>query len=625
MTIKQLKENCKKEQPKRLTLREAAKIYHDLGYKIVITDDQKRPVTSWKDYMITQDWQDIDFMLKSSRAHSIALIATDGIEVVDIDCKYDLTGALLENYATELANYKDWKTLIPKILVQKTKNQGYHFIYKTNVIEGNQKLAQRYTTPEEQNGNPNDKVRVLLETRAKGGYFLVYPSEGYEFDNYDLLTEHKEGFIYEVTDKERTVLINTAKSFDECAIHHKNQVAAKPVPQDVKGQNKSTIQDYKDKNTPLDILLAQGWTAGDQRGEVQYMIRPGKTRREGHGATYNDHYENVYIFTSSTQLEQNTLYDSFALYAALNHNDDTKAAAAALYREGYGDRMSRVKDDFGTKTTAIVGGDKQDAEKVVSSEDMDAIFQESFISVETAIEVPEWKLSIVQEDEFSGLEQIGFACFGDVVTVKGLQKSRKSAIVSAIGASALSGGKPMVQFSCDIAGKKILYIDTEQAAYQSGLAIRRMYKQAGLPYKDSDKISYHRMKKYTKHQKQRFLSYAINRIKNVGLVILDGIVDLCEDYNDNKVSSALVTYIERLADEHNCLFINVLHNARSTGQARGHIGTELLNKSAAIIDVKKAAEEEGNFSTVSFPDVRGKAPQGFDITHNEAGELVIFE
>lgn len=608
-----------------MTIREAAKIYHELGYKVVITDDQKRPVSSWKDYMIKQDWQDIDFMLKGSRAHSIALIATDGIEVVDIDCKYDLTGALLENYVSELCKNNGWGDLWPKIRLQRTKNQGYHFIYKTNIVEGNQKLAQRHTTPEEQNGNPNDKVRVLLETRAKGGYFLVYPSKGYEFDDYDLLTEHKEGFVHEVTDKERTVLINTAKSFDECAIHHKNQVAAKAVPQEVKGQNKSTIQDYKDKNTPLDILLAQGWIAGDQRGEVQYMIRPGKTRREGHGATYNDHYKNVYIFTSSTQLEQNTLYDSFALYAALNHNDDTKAAASALYREGYGDRMSRTKDDFGTKTTAIVAASTQDAEKVVSNNDMAAMFEDSYISVEKAVERPQWKLSIIQGDDFVGMEVLGVACFGDVVTVKGLQKSRKSAIVSCIGASALSGGNPIVNFSCDIAGKRILYIDTEQAEYQAGLAIRRMYKQAGLPYKDCDKISYHRIKKYTKHQKQRFIAYALEKVKNVGLVILDGIVDLCEDYNDNKVSSALVSYIERLADENNCLFINVLHNARSTGQARGHIGTELLNKSACLIDVKKADEEEGNYSTVTFPDVRGKAPRGFDITHSEQGELIIFE
>ncbi len=98
-----------------MTLREAAKIYHELGYKIVITDEMKRPVSSWKDYMNKQDWQDIDFMLKSSRAHSIALIATDGIEVVDIDCKYDLTGALLENYVSELCKFEGWPNLWPKI------------------------------------------------------------------------------------------------------------------------------------------------------------------------------------------------------------------------------------------------------------------------------------------------------------------------------------------------------------------------------------------------------------------------------------------------------------------------------------------------------------------------------
>ncbi len=123
--------------------------------------------------------------------------------------------------------------------------------------------------------------------------------------------------------------------------------------------------------------------------------------------------------------------------------------------------------------------------------------------------------------------------------------------------------------------------------------------------------------------RKRFLRWLVEYVGDVGVLILDGIVDLCEDYNDNKVSSALMTYIERLADEFNILIVIVLHDARSTGNARGHLGTEALNKTSCHIKVKKANDDEGNFSTISFPNVRDKQPKSFEITHNDQGKIVL--
>ncbi|MCL5460178.1 hypothetical protein M3M33_16185, partial [Loigolactobacillus coryniformis] len=82
-----------------------------------------------------------------------------------------------------------------KLVVQKTKGGGFHFIYRCSVIAGNLKLANRKTTAEEkrktfdatyqselalsktddearkkaQKASDNDKVRVLFETRGEGG------------------------------------------------------------------------------------------------------------------------------------------------------------------------------------------------------------------------------------------------------------------------------------------------------------------------------------------------------------------------------------------------------------------------------------------------------------------------
>ncbi len=70
------------------------------------------------------------------------------------------------------------------------------------------------------------------------------------------------------------------------------------------------------------------------------------------------------------------------------------------------------------------------------------------------------------------------------------------------------------------------------------------------------------------------------------------------------------------------MLIPVLHNARSTGSARGHLGTELINKSKAVIKVKK--DEDTGSSTVNFEYIRGaREPKKFDFTHDANGNLIL--
>ncbi len=604
-----------------MTIKEAAKIYHNEGYKLVITDDKKRPFVSWSSFRDKQTWQDIEKMLSNPKAHSIAIIPTNGIECIDIDSKYDLTGTLFDDYVKSVIRRLDSEDSLSNILIQSTKNNGYHIVYRSTNTEGNQKLATRETTHEEQNGNPNDTNRVLLETRGDGGYFLVYPSEGYE-----ILERPDSGkLIDSISAEDRNIFINVAKSFDECDTHHKAAPAQKVVPQQIKGSNKSTIQAYNEVNNCFEMLQNQGWEFSHQRGENYYLVRPGKSIRDGHSASYNERLEKVYIFTSSSNLEQNTSYDAFALYAALNCNDDFKQAARELYKQGYGDRLSQTMDTFSTQTKAITSGNEDLAEKVVSSDAMLKMFEDSRIYIENAVDKPEWILSCWEDSmqSFGGKDQIGLACYGDVVLLTGLQKSRKTGVSSAICSSALGYGKEILNFTCYNSERKIVYIDTEQAEYQASSLLHKIHDYAGAEKTTTDRFYYQRVKKYTKQEKQRFLRWLVEYVGDVGVLILDGIVDLCEDYNDNKVSSALMTYIERLADEFNILIVIVLHDARSTGNARGHLGTEALNKTSCHIKVKKANDDEGNFSTISFPNVRDKQPKSFEITHNDQGKIVL--
>ena len=117
-----------------------------------------------------------------------------------------------------------------------------------------------------------------------------------------------------------------------------------------------------------------------------------------------------------------------------------------------------------------------------------------------------------------------------------------------------------------------------------------------------------------------FVEYIINKVGTGGALIIDGIVDICEDYNDQKGSRQLIDHLKVLISKNNTLLIPVLHNARSTGSARGHLGTELINKSKAVINVKK--DDDAGTSSVSFEYIRGnREPQKFEISHDINGNL----
>ena len=50
-------------------------------------------------------------------------------------------------------------------------SEGIHYLYRCAEISGNTKLACRPKRPEEQ-GDPDDTIKTLIETRGEGGYIV---------------------------------------------------------------------------------------------------------------------------------------------------------------------------------------------------------------------------------------------------------------------------------------------------------------------------------------------------------------------------------------------------------------------------------------------------------------------
>jgi hypothetical protein len=592
---------------------------HNAGFKVIPTNDPtkpdgKKPLCRWKQYQEQQSKEDVIKLFDMSGIGGMALLTGNGIEVIDVDLKYAIDpDAFFTKLMDEILDSIGLQTY-QKLILSKTISGGYHIIYKTNIAEGNQKLASRLTLDNEKK-NEHDKTRVLLETRGVGGYILIPPTIGYVYDNNrQTLTE-----MPTLSDWERNKIISVCKFFDETNEIYTN---TSPTPIEVVGSHKTTIEAFNESHTPREFIEAAGWQFKYKIGDNLHFVRPGKTLREGQGGCYNQDKQLFYVFTSSTGFEPGRAYNAFQVYAYINHGGDYKKAAKILYNLDYGDRLSKNRDSYNDKLTALTSTNQAQKEKASNEDRMNEIFKKRF---DINIIPKEIEYVLFIKDKVSG-ENIPIASFGDWITVVGAAKSRKSALSNSIAASLLSEGlRSVLSFSGLLQGRNMIVLDTEQNENDYWTSQKQIYQQAAVAAGVNPENFYSFCLTDCRiSERLEFVEYVMNRVGNVGVLVLDGIVDICEDYNDQKGSRRLIDHLKVLTAKYKTLFMPVLHNARSTGSARGHLGTELINKSKAVIKVSKDQDE--NHSNAKFEYIRGRQePSTFDFGHDSNGNLVLID
>jgi len=72
-----------------------------------------------------------------------------------------------------------------------------------------------------------------------------------------------------------------------------------------------------------------------------------------------------------------------------------------------------------------------------------------------------------------------------------------------------------------------------------------------------------------------------------GLMVVDGVRDLLADINDASEASLLVGKLMKWSEIYNIHILCVLHQNKGDNNARGHLGTEIVNKSETVLSVTR--------------------------------------
>jgi hypothetical protein len=410
----------------------AAKGFVKKGISVVATDANKRAIVSWKAFQERLPTADqLASMFSHDKALGIAIICgkvSGSLEVIDVDTKYDLTGTLFEDLSAAIHDISP--ALSDKLMVVQTRSGGYHLYYRCEVIEGNQKLAQRPATAEEVAANPNEKVLVLVETRGDGGYVVAPPTDGYKKISGDS--------IQQITPSEREALLEVCRSFNQYIVEQQKPASAR---QQTEAFAVTPWEDYNRRGVDdmIKRLERHGWTLVKATGERTIFKRPGNTDSKTSGDYHWTH--NLFtVFTTSSVFEPLKGYRPAAVYTILEHKGDFSAAARKLGELGYGEK----KQTYNTKVERVIFQKKLDGH---SREDLVKIAAKEF-----GVETKEAEERIAQLEKQWG-EQL--CTFWEVSKDK-LTISRNK----------------LERFLCDVGGFSLYF-------YDQGSNIYRLVKQKG--------------------------------------------------------------------------------------------------------------------------------------------------
>jgi len=200
---------------------------------------------------------------------------------------------------------------------------------------------------------------------------------------------------------------------------------------------------------------------------------------------------------------------------------------------------------------------------------------------------------------------------GNFSLIIGKKKAGKTFLLGGIIASTINNSLQLGTIKGCLPENKnvVLYFDTEQSQYHANRSVKRICTLVSNP-NPSNLFAYGLRPKSPKERLQ-IIEAVILMTPNVGLVAIDGIRDLLTTgINDEQEATKLTNLFLKWSYELDIHIILLLHQNKNDLNARGHIGSEVVNKAETIISVTK--EDKSNIFKVVCEDSR-------DIPFNDFG------
>ena len=222
-------------------------------------------------------------------------------------------------------------------------------------------------------------------------------------------------------------------------------------------------------------------------------------------------------------------------------------------------------------------------------------------------------LSVMGSDGKDGI----IANLGDFSLVIGKAKSKKTFCVSMFMASMAKNGLIQDRFKGNLPENKnrVIFFDTEQSEYHVQKVFHRVQRLIGESSKNFDAYC---LRKYMTDERLKIIKTVIYNTPDLGFVVIDGIRDLVTSINDEEQATQIASCLMKWTTERDIHIMTVLHQNKGDLNARGHLGTEMVNKGQTVLSVSVDPNNK-SISIVEAERCRERDPETFAFFVDENG------
>lgn len=562
-------------------MKKIAKEYINYGLSVLPTKQDKSPNVkgTWKD--------GIKDLSEFENAYGIGIICGElsgNLECIDFDNHFGDAKENISRFIDEINEiYSKYK-----FPIEQTVSGGFHFLYRSKKIQGNQKLASKPLLDQK---TKRWRPDAIIETRGEGGYFVSTPTKGYKIIRNNILD------IPEITVEERNIIISVCKSFNEWYDVRKESFEEKDKPGDIFNQ------DIESKEEMISCLKRSGW----YEIKVGYWRRPSK--KDGISATLGKVADNIfYNFSSNAYpFEPEKAYSPFQVITLLDYKGDFSGFAKELSKRYELNKPERKQ--YGTVTKKTVKKDKSELEKLL---------KQSYIDLTIPVIKPPVIMKI-NDFENGNIAVKRLFTLSNFSAITGKSKSKKSYLVTVLLSAATSNHEIFNKISGNFPENKrgVLLFDTEQSYYDAYTASKRVHH---LLDSEPDNFGAFGLREFTPRERREIIGFALELYKgNIGYIVIDGIADLSYTINNEEEASEISNLLMKWTKTYNCHITVVIHQNKNDSFATGHLGSFILKKAEAIISVTKD-ELDAYKSKVKCDMIRGVSDfNDFDIEIDSDG------
>jgi len=194
---------------------------------------------------------------------------------------------------------------------------------------------------------------------------------------------------------------------------------------------------------------------------------------------------------------------------------------------------------------------------------------------------------VIQEVIFKIQDKIVLT-YGSLMILTGKPKARKTTFLHAFIGSAITY-ENIWSITTSLKPEKnlVILLDTEQSMYDLHQSLSRLENTINKKLSSLSNFKAYSARSLNVDQIVSLITTICELNTNIGLICIDGLLDLVYDINDVREAKAAIHFLKTLSDTYKIGIVGILHQNKGTNFSLGHLGSFASRHAQSELSIEK--------------------------------------